>query len=345
MSNRLTSILILAITFWAIYWFYYYFFVINKWALTINSNTDNYNVSLYNNNLKTSFSSFCKNKKCELIDIAPFEYDLTISKDWYKDYKTSIKVEKKSTLELKISIEKQLQIKEIDDKISDDETKNLQSNQEKLDKFKELAVLQKSYSFFNLDELGYFYFVNNNDNTLTLMSKINNVEKKLYVFNKIEKNYIDLQKVYQSDNMIFISYKDDKYLYNLDSWNIDKVFFPQKINYVKKDWNIYSFVNDKWTFLYDIQTKKIEYFYLFKDFVYYDNQNYFWIIFNDETDKKKNYNLEDNDENLIVKYNFNTRNIKILEKTSINVKKIIKSSDWIYFYDEYDNKYLVDNIE
>lgn|GEM_PF-5221661 len=38
--------------------------------------------------------------------------------------------------------------------------------------------------------------------------------------------------------------------------------------------HIYHLINDKGTFLYDTNTKNIEYFYLFKDFIYYDNEHY-----------------------------------------------------------------------
>jgi hypothetical protein len=36
---------------------------------------------MYSEKLRTSFSSYCKNKKCELIDLAPFDYELTLEKE------------------------------------------------------------------------------------------------------------------------------------------------------------------------------------------------------------------------------------------------------------------------
>ena len=92
MYNKLISLLILIVIFWGMYGFYYYFFVMNKGNLTIDGNIWWYTISLYTEKLKTSFSSECKNKKCELIDIAPFDYTLTVKKDWYKDYSLEIKI-------------------------------------------------------------------------------------------------------------------------------------------------------------------------------------------------------------------------------------------------------------
>lgn len=339
MSNRLVSLLILVLTFWALYLFYYYFFVLNKWTLTLNWNVWEYTVQMYNDKLKTSFETYCINQKCELIDLAPFDYKITISKNWYKNFIKDIKILKKTNILIDFSLEKQLELKQIN------KEEDLQKENSQLDKFREIAELQKKYKYINIDDLGYFYFEDNGDDTITLYNKINDDIKNLYTFTKIERNLIDIQKLYQTNKSIFISYWDEKYFYNLDDNNILKVFFPQNINYVKVDENIYSFVNEKWTFLYDLNTQKIEYFYLFKDFINYDSENYLWIIFDNEAEKKKNHNLENRSWNLIVKYNFKTKAIKILETTQLNISKILFEENKIYFYDDLGNKYLIDNIE
>lgn len=339
MLNKLLSLLILVVTLWLVYWFYYYFFVLNKWRLTINTNTDNYIVNLYNDKLKINFATECKNPKCELIDLAPFDYTITISKEWFKEVKQNIKILSKKTINLSFNLEKQLLIKEINNvDMKETQTWN------QLEKFREISSLQKSYKFFNLDTLWYFYFILNEDNTISLFNKVWSVEKKLYSFIKVSPENIDLWKVFQTDNIIFISIWEEKYIYNLLDDTIDKIFFPQSINYIKRNWKIFSFVNDKWTFLYDNETRKIEYFYLFKDFIFYDDKNYLWIIYDDEIEKKKNYNLEKKDWNLVVKYNFKTKNIEVIENIQMNVKKIILENKKVYFFDEFGKKYLVDNI-
>lgn len=341
MYNKILSLLILLAIFWWIYYFFYYFFVLNKWNLTINSNVDNYKVTMYSKKLKTSFSSECKSKKCELIDLAPFDYELTLEKEWYKPYKKNLKVQSKSTIDLDITLEKQISIK----KVKSTSKKQEYKKENQLDKFREISELQKSYKYFNLGDMGYFYFVKNDNKTIDLFNKNGEIKNKIISFNDISADKLDIQKIYSSDNLILIVNWDDKNIFDLKSWIMTTVFFPQKVNYVKRNMNLYYFVNDKWTFIYDLNTTKIEYFYIFKDFVNYDRENYFWVIYKDEKDKKKNYNLEDNGENLIVKYNFITKEMKILETTTQDISKIVWEDNNIYFYDNNNEKYLVDNIE
>lgn len=336
MLNKLISLLILIFTFWVIYGFYYYFFVLNKWKLILNWNTSNYIASLYSEKFKINFTTTCKNEKCELIDLAPFDYTLTISKEWFKEIKKDIKILSKQSINFDFKLEKQLIIKK-------EKTLN-EDSQNQLKKFREIASLQqKSYKSFNLDDLGYFYFIDNWDNTITLFRK-KTEEKNLYTFKKIPLQNVEVFKVYDDESFVFISLWEEKYIYDFKDDSIEKIFFPQDINYIKKSGNFFHLINEKWTFLYDSETKNIEYFYLFKDFIPFDEEHYLWVIFDDETEKKKNYNLENQEWNLIIKYNFKTKTIQVLQKIESNIQKITKEESKIYFYDEFDEKYLIDNI-
>lgn len=340
MVNRLISLAILICIFWGIYGFYYYFFVINKWELTLISNVENYKVVLYNKNLMVPFSTECESKKCELIDIAPFEYEMTITKEGYKDIQKNIRVLARQKSEEAFILQKQLYVEPVIQK----EEKQWESETQ-IQHIREIAELQKTYKFFQIPNLWYFYFQQNDDKTLTLFHKNGEEIKKLYSFSQIERAKINITQIFQTSNMISIQYADDVYLYNLSKNTIEKVYFPQGIDYIKKSKNEYHFVNQKWTFLYDSNTKKIEYFYIFKDFIYYDNEHYLWVIFSSETEKKRNYNLSLLEGNLIVKYNFKTKNIKVLETTPIAVSQIILEKQKVYFYDAEGNKYAVSNIE
>jgi len=343
MLNKLLSFLILVATFLSIYGFYYYFFVLNKWKLTLNWNTNNYIVSLYNEKLKLNFTTTCKNSKCELIELAPLNYTLTISKEWFKQIKKDIKILSKQTINFDFEMEKQLIIKK--ENINKESTDTLKTPVPvELERFREIASLQqKSYKFFNLDDLWYFYFIDNLNETITLFNK-KLEEKNLYTFQKFPPKDIDILKIYDDENLVFISLGEEKYIYDFLNNSIDKIFFPQNINYVKKSGRIYHFVNDKWTFLYDSKTKNIEYFYLFKDFIFFDDKNYLWIIFDEELEKKKTYNLENMHWDLIVKYNHETKTLQVLQKVELKIQKITMQKNKVYFYDENDEKYLVDNI-
>lgn len=340
MWNRIVAFFILIFIFLTWYLVYYFYFILNKGSIKITSNVDNYEITLFNKKLKTSFTKDCLTQICEVKDLWRFNYEISIFKKWYKNQKIDIEITSKDLISLNIILQKQLNIQKQETlkEIKED-------NNQKIDKLRELNQLKKKYSFFDLKDLWYFYFEEIDEDTISLFQNIDSNTTKLYSFWKIEKNLIDILKVDQVENIIFITYWEEKYIYDLNLFKIDKVFFPQKVDYVKKYSNIYSFVNDKWTFLYDNISKKIEFFYLFKDFVYYDKDNYLWVIFKNELQKKKNYNLDKDANNLIVKYNFKNKDLKILEDVDINIAKIVIEDKDIYFYDKNNQKYLVNNIE
>ncbi len=338
MKNKLIALLLLISWFLAIYLVYYYFFVLNKWDLLINSNIKNYDVSLYNKKLKLKFNHSCLKNPCKITDIASFDYEIKISKTWYKSIYQDIKIEKNKELKLNFNLEKDLIILKVNE-IKKDEKSS------KVDELREINLLKKNYAFFNLDDLWYFYFVDNPDDTINLFWKINKKDIFIYSFNKILKKEIDIIPINMSLNEILISIWDEKYIFNLDNFVINKVFFPQKIVYAKSMLNNYYFITKNWSYVYDLLKNNLSYFYLFKDFLIYDNENYLWIIYDDEKEKKKNYNLTDFSWNLIVKYNYKTKKIKVLKDTSIIIEKLIFENDKIYIYNSSWEKYLIYNIE
>lgn len=341
MSNRLISLIALIIIFGWMYGAYYYFFILNKWNMTITTNIDNYTVQLYNSKLKTTFSTKCLEPVCELIDLAPFQYEMTLSKEGYKDYVKKIAIISWEKIEVKAVLEKQLFM----EKVETSQTQDDSDTQKQIEKVRELSFLQKTYKYVLLPEFGYFYFQDNQDGSLSLFWKNGTQSLNLYSFSKIKPVDLDVKLVAQTDNMILILHGEESYIYDLWNNTVEKIFFPQKLDYVKKSWNIYHFVNEKGTFLYDTLSKKMEYFYLFKDFVYYDDEYYLWIISALETQKKKNYNLEAVSGNLIIKYNFKTKTIKVLETTDTTISKMVMENKRLYFYDSSNNKYQVKNIE
>lgn len=343
MLNKLLSVLIIVLLFSGIYFFYYYFFVLNKWNLTLNSNVWDYEVSLYNKDLKTTFNSSCKNEKCELIDIAPFSYTLNISKDWYKSVTSEIKIQKKSTLNLSIYLEKDLKIEKVETPEVSQESKL--AAQQKIDEIRSKRNLEKKYRFFDEKDSWYFYFDDNWDETLSFYKEKDWNTTKIYDFEKINAKLISFWYIYNSLDVVFVKYDKKLFIFDLQNWTTKELEFVPIINYAKKDSNIISFVTDLWIYNYDESTWSLEYFYFFKDFLYYWDDSYLWVVFSDEEDKKKNYNFQDYKWNLIVKYNFKTKEIKVLKETDIKISKILNEKWQIYFYDDAGGKYLVSNVE
>jgi hypothetical protein len=340
MSNRILSLFILVLIFSWAYFFYYYFFVLNKWNLTLTWNVTNYEVNLYNEKLKTTFKSTCKNEVCELVDIAPFDYKMTIIKKWYKDYSSNVKIEKKSTFKINFALEKDLIIEKVEDETWTWSDLNVKDKIEELRKQKDLA---DKYAIFDLWKNWNFYFKDNKNNTLSLFKEWEKDE--IYSFSKVSKDLLNLEFIENSRNMIFIKANKNCFIINLITWDVKDFEFHPKVNYVKKDSNVVSIVTEVWTYLYNMDDEKVEYFNFFKDFLYYGNDSYLWVIYSDDKERKANYNLLKYNWNLIVKYNYKTKEIKVLKETELNITKIIWEAWNIYFYDDAGGKYLVSNVE
>lgn len=343
MKNRIIWLFIIIFIFWSIYWLYYYFFKLNKWTITINWNISDYNVNIYNNDLKINFKTVCAQSFCKLIDIAPFTYEMSIEKKWYKKFEKTIKVIKRNNINIDFSLEKELIIEKQEKVVLEEKTKV----DNKITELRELWNVLKSYKYFNLQDLWYFYFSDNWNNTLSLYKKSFDEEKDALIVNtsKSTQRSLNIFKIYGQNTSIFIDTPENKYIYNTTASTLDSVFFPQNINYVKRNLWDYVFVNNKWSFLYNPVSWKVNYFYFFKDFISLDDNSYIWVIYSDEIDKKKNLWLNNYSKSIIVKYDFEDKKYKVLKEIDFVVSKIIRENDVIYLYDNDENKYLIDNIE
>ncbi len=344
MKNRILALLLLIWIFWGAYYFYDYYFIKNKWNLTITTNYWDYRVEMYAKQLKTTFETTCSDLTCKLLDLAPFEYTLKINKPWFKAISQDIKINSNKTWELKINFEKEITLTKIDKKEQKTETPDLKK-EVIIIKAKKLQEIKNKYKFIEIPDFWMFYFdlVWNN---LVLNQYNTNTDKStpLYTFEKIDANNLDIKQIYNDINSIFIKYWEKKYIYNINSWTIKEISFPGDITYIKKYLSTYNIITKNWTFIYDVLTGKAEFFYPFKDFVYFKNDFYIWIINKDETEKIANYNLWTLNSNVIIKYNFKTKESNILKEINENISKIYFDDEKLYFDDENWNKYMLENI-
>lgn len=340
MKNRIIGIVILWVIFWSIYGYYYYFFQLNKWNVTIHANVADYTVKFYNQDLKTTFQTHCQRAECELIDIAPFQYTLTIEKEGYKTFSQVLQVQKKTTLSLPLLLEKNITLQAVSQENSSSE-KDL-----KIQELREVAEVLKSYKYFSIENLGYFYFLENTDNSLGLWRKIDDRQKETFIMNipLVDKRALNVGKLFWDRDSIYISTKDFKYVYDTESGKIDKIYFPQDIQYIKNDFGNYILVNKNGSFIYQKNLQTIEYFYPLKDFVSFDKNSYVGIIFVDEKEKKVNYGIPSSEKSLLVLYTPSNKTMKVLQTLDIEVSKIIKQNDQIFLYDNDGKKYALQNI-
>lgn len=348
MKNKIISLFILIFIFWWLWFLYFYYFVLNNASITIFSNTLPYEVNLTNTKLDVTFKTICEKNPCELIDIAPLEYEIDIIKEHYKSYKEVIRIKPKQKLELKIDLEKQFYIEKID------KTNTIQKNekqQEEIDIEKSKLIQEKINAIKNkkinniiqtykIDEKWDFFIKKSiSDDKLDLYYK----DEKIYTFLSSDLETFKIQNIYNEKDYIYLQIKNENFIYNLWNWQLKSFFFPQDIKYIKKQWQKLFIVNQKWTFIYDIITQKAEYFYLFKDFVVIDDNMYLWVIYADEEAKKSNYNIKAKND-IVVKYNSITKDIKILQESSIKIDKIIFKDSKYYFYDDDKNIYEINNF-
>ena len=94
MSNRLLALLILIITIWWLIWIYFYFFVVYWSNVILNGNVTEYDVNFSTDKLSNPLVYTCTENPCTLKDIAPFDYTITISKEWYDIYRINQKIQK-----------------------------------------------------------------------------------------------------------------------------------------------------------------------------------------------------------------------------------------------------------
>ncbi len=335
MSNRFLWFLLLIWVPLFFFMMYLIFFVSYTWIIIIDSNVTNYEVSLFAKNYAKEFSYKCEVKKCTLTNISPLDYNITIKSSTYKDYIWEIKVSARKILPLKVLLIKDTKLNEIT------QPKISPSTKAKID---EIKLKKQNFWFDSIPWFGYFYF-REKWNKLELFRNVDSKETKLWDFPRVPVNNIWIGEVYWENQSIFISLADDRYIYNLSNNDLLNFKLVPKINYIKLWDNYISYLinTDKWMYIYDKSQKSLEYFYMFRDFVYYID-SYIWIIYKDENSKFNNFWIESKWKNIILKYNPSTLKREVLLETDIQVTKILLDWNNIFFYDKDDKKYKLDNI-
>ncbi len=332
MSNRVLWILIFI---WVIafgFLVHLYFFVYYTSSLIINSNVPEYEVYLEKISIWKFATYNCKENVCTIKDLAPLEYKLSISKEGYKKVEKYIEIPARNKFEVSIELEKDTLLNKLEKVETDWVEKTVQ------EKAEDLMNKKKYYSYHNLWENLKFYFELNYEGLILSLG-----ESNLWTFSKVEKDKIFMEKVYGSD-YVLLTLWENKYLINTINFTKRKLEITPKISYAKSwiDDNSFIFVTDKWAFIYNYQKDSIEYFYMFKDFVYI-NEWYIWVIYEWEEKKLKNFWWENKRNNLVIKYNPETKDRDIIYETDLEIDKIIKTDNWISVFTEGD-EYKLDNF-
>jgi len=307
---------------------YFYFFVWYTSTLTIQANIDNYNVELYNKKIAQSSDYNCEESNCFLEEISPFSYNLRVRKDGYKTVYRDIKINPRENLKIDIEAIKEISLTEKLEDIS------VLSNK---DKISYLRDKKKAYKFFDFEDGEYAYF----SEEWWLYVYKHSKAQKVGDFSFSASDILDVKHVDQTQYLFFQIW-DLRYLYDLEGWTITTLDFSVDIHYIKSHKDKLVFITPVWAYRYDISWNSFDYFYLFKDFIFLEDM-YIWVIYSDEVDKLKNFDLEETNSNLIIKYNPESKKREILYKTNLDIEKIYIQDDSIYFEAE-GKRYELENL-
>lgn len=243
--------------------------------------------------------------------------------------KSSLEQEKISTTN-SWTTKKEIELTELESNIDNTNSNNIESK---------ITKLKESLEYYKVIELGeaVFYF-KNIDNSLSLYKDDTFVSS----FDLYSKSDLDVSRIYSSNNYFF-EIGSNYYIYDISTWNVQKIDLFVQVEYIKLYKNKYIINTNKWSYVYDNKTKNLEYFNFFEDFVYYKNW-YIWIVSKNDDLRKNNLWLGSMNKNSIYFYNPKTKEKNNLYQTSIDIEKIYYSWDEIHFEDSNNKIYVLKNL-
>jgi hypothetical protein len=300
--------------------------------VTIDANVDDYRVELYSPRTAQKWMHDCPEAKCIIEGVSPFDYNISIIKTDYDTIVISAKISARNKETIVVQLEKNISL------VSIGGENTVETNKQKIQRLREEKLY---YSRFQLDDDILLTFKQQEDQLLLQYRTPNNM-RDIWNFKLVEKDDILIDSIPETWN-IFLSLGDEYYVFDTQKFSLHLLNFGLEINYIK--WGgtkgMYLIVTDKWTFLYDIIEKTSEFQYLFKDFLYaWDD--IIWIIYEDEEQKKSNFNLSDS-WNLIIRYSPKAKTRKIVETTKLNIDRLEWRGEKIIF-SERGNEYELWNF-
>lgn len=337
MSNRVLSFLILFVIFWTLIWGYLYLFVYYTWTLVLSWNQTNFTVKFHSDTIKKTIEVNCEKNICEIPKLPPLDLTYTISKEWFQDFVWEVQIPRNWKVNAKFLLKKETVL--VPEKSVETFWQNVSTS--KIDELRALGTIKEKYAYFDMGDLWIYYFEENTD-SLALYNSLSGTITKIYDVPKVDKGNLAISLVASFKKQLFIEAWDNKYIYDIDNGNVYNFSIKIPVKYVKTVdlAGNYQIVTEKWVFLYSSKTWNLEYFSMFSDFIYYDDSSYIWVIFSGEDDKKKDYSISWNN-NIVLYYNYKTKEKKILMDTSINISKIVKEGENIYVYDSDNKRYLL----
>ncbi|MDA9129132.1 hypothetical protein N9J72_01500 [Candidatus Gracilibacteria bacterium] len=319
MRRKLYALLILIGVIGAGVLTYLYFFVYYTATLTVNSNVPEYSVELFSKSTAQKRVVDCPEEICIINEVSPFEYNVSILKDDYESQNLNITVKARRPESLFLELEKKVSLSQISS-LSIQET-----NQERIQR---LRAENRSYARFDLGNNTLISF-REEGNRLEMLFEKGGEIKLISDFLKVPENSIGADSISSSDS-VFLGIGENSYIFDTTNGKLFQLDFQIDIFYIKagSQPGEYLIITEKGAFLYNSISGESEFQYLFRDYVYSENE-IIGIIFKDEEQKKQNFDLEEESENLIMKYNPQDKTRKILYRTNQAIERIVKQQEKI----------------
>lgn len=320
MSNKILAFIILLLIFGSIIWGYLYLFVFYGGNLELKWNISDFNIALSTDIVGQELNYACWENTCIYEDIPPLEYKVIISKSWYQDFISYKKIPGKWTLLLEFQLEKKVELTQL----WTVETKDLwELASEKVTRLK----YRDFYSYYDFSDAGVFY-IREYLWKLFLYHDINEEERLVYDFKKVSHDKIHITPIYGTDYYnIFID--NSNYLFNIENTALRGIDLQQKIIYWKS-WKIVQelvFITDVWSYVYNIKSRKSEYYVPFLDFTYLDDGEILWLIEKNDEKRVNNFGVSIQKERALFRYNLDTKVIKNIYETNDTIESFYQD-DW-----------------
>lgn len=296
-----------------------YFFVYYTSVVVFDANVRGYKVEFFSTSTAQKWSYECPEELCELPDISPFDYKISLSKSGYEPQVVQTKIFPRKKQEFIINFEKKAQLKEV----------SVEETSETIEqKIARISTQNDYYEVFDIWNGEKILFLERWD-TLEMLHERNSVQEMIRNFSKVSKEDIDIQRVYAADD-IFLRVWDRKFLFYSQTKKISELSFGLEIDYIKTspiDY-VYLVVTSKGTFVYNIRENTSNFSYLFKDYVFL-GEEIIGIIYEDEQQKKENFNFEKS-WNLVIKYSPETKERKIIYTSFETIEKIYQQEEGVF---------------
>lgn len=335
MSRKLYALFILLGAIGALVLVYLYFFVYYTSTLTIEANIWEYKVELFSKSTAQKWNYDCPDSVCSLTDVSPFDYNITLSKENYKTQLLQMKVIARKKQSLFVEFEKQASLEVVE------VTETAESAQQKI---KRLRGKNLYYTSFALSDDDKITFTDDSASQIAMQLRNGDSIREIGKFQKVPTDAIHAEFIAGTQD-VFMQLWNTYFIYKNKAGVIHELPYKIAVKYVKPamDSSKYIVVTENGSFLYDIISAQSEFYYLFKDFIYLDTDTIIWVIYSDEDQKRKNFDIEEK-WNVIIRYTSADKQRKVLLAGTHNIDSIIKLNDTILFSSD-GKQYELKNFE